>query len=131
MTSVKPYLIRAIYSWLVDNELSPHINVDTKSPKVLVPKEYVENDNITLDLSPDSVNELNMGDSVLTCQAVFDDKIIDLSIPVSSITTIYAEENNQGMSFPKEEFPDKDDEVSYTNEGSAGLKLEIIDGEKD
>jgi len=135
MTTIKPYLIRAVYEWVVDNNYTPYINVDTTNSLVEVPKEYVENDSITLDLSPESTDELLIENEVITCQARFAGKVHNLYIPILSVVAIYAQENNQGMAFPKE------DEINGSEQHlsppptkkskTKKLNLKVISGDKD
>jgi len=130
MFPVKPYLIRAIYEWIIDNDLSPYINVDTTIPLVTVPEQHIENNSITLDISPESVNELLIDNEAMTFQARFTGKVNDIYLPIPSIASIYAQENNQGMAFPKEEeiFAGESKKPKSTK---TKLDLKIIDGGKD
>lgn len=134
MTPVKPYLVRTFYEWIVDNDLTPYVTVNTTSNLVKVPEQYIQDDHITLDIAPDSVRELLIDNEALSCQAVFDDLLQNLYVPISSIVAIYAQENNQGMAFPPEEFPPYEpggsEQESNAKPKSKKLNLKVIDGDK-
>lgn len=102
MTSNRPYLIRAIYDWLVDNGLTPHLLVNTEVPRVSVPADYIEGNRIVLNVSPSAVAGLELGNEMIFFNARFGGKSVDLSIPVEAVLGVYARENGQGMIFPDE-----------------------------
>ena len=135
MTSAKPYLIRAIYEWLVDNELTPYIEVDTTFSCISVPKEYIDEDNsIVLDIAPNSVQHLLIDNEALTCKARFDGTVHNLYIPIIAISSIYAIENDQGMVFPKEEegeLQDQDSAAIPTASQKSKLQFKVITGGED
>ena len=116
MSSAKPYLIRAIYEWIVDNGYTPYISVDTTLPLVTVPEQYIQNNMIVLDISSEAANELLVDNTATTFKASFGGVPHDIYVPIAAITSIYAAENNQGMSFPEEEYPadDIDDSIATT-----------------
>jgi stringent starvation protein B len=103
MTTVKPYLVRAVYEWIVDNECTPYIAVDTTFSQVSVPEKYIVDNSIVLDISPTSIQHLLIDNEALTCKARFDGTIHNLYIPIIAISAIHTAENDQGMTFPKEE----------------------------
>lgn len=115
MTSSKPYLIRAIYEWIVDNNLTPYITVDTSIAGVIVPKEHIQDESITLDISVTATSNLIISNDSLEFKARFDGISRNVYIPISAIMIIYAQENDQGMEFPPEEFAeeyvDEDQEI--------------------
>jgi stringent starvation protein B len=102
MTSNKPYLIRAIYEWISDNEMSPYIIVDTSIPEVEVPTEFIKDDKIVLNISPMATHNLRIGNDALECDAKFNGISRYIYIPIETILTIYAAETQMGMSFPTE-----------------------------
>ena len=110
MTSSKPYLIRAIYEWIVDNNLTPYITVDTSVAGMIVPKEHVQDESITLDISVTATSNLIISNDSLEFKARFDGISRNVYIPISAIMIIYAQENDQGMEFPPEEFEEYVDE---------------------
>jgi stringent starvation protein B len=99
MNSSKPYLIRALYEWIVDNDTTPYLLVDAEQDDVMVPQDYVQEGKIILNISPGSIRELNLGNDAISFNARFSGKAMDLYIPVNAVLAIYAKENGQGMMF--------------------------------
>jgi len=123
-TSTKPYLIRAIYEWIVDNEYTPYVTVDTNIPTVTVPKKYIENNSITLNISTISTHELLINNEAITCKTRFCGIVHNIYIPISAVIAIYAAENSQGMVFPKEEAASP---IAKTNK----IQFKVIKGGKE
>jgi stringent starvation protein B len=94
----KPYLLRALYEWCVDNGYTPHlaVKVDSRSQ---VPSEYVRNGEITLNVSPSAVHKLQMGNDVIEFSARFAGVARQISVPVAGVYALYARETGQGMTF--------------------------------
>jgi len=94
----KPYLLRALYEWCVDNGYTPHlaVKVDSRSQ---VPSEYVRNGEITLNVSPSAVHKLQMGNEIIEFSARFAGVARQISVPVSGVYALYARETGQGMTF--------------------------------
>ncbi len=103
MTSNRPYLIRALYEWLVDNELTPYLLVDTNQPQVVVPSDFVEEGRIVLNINPRAISNLELGNDWISFSARFSGVMEDVVVPPSAVLGIYAKENGQGMLFPTEE----------------------------
>ena len=99
MISNRPYLVRALYEWIVDNNLTPHMLVDTTHESVEVPRAFVENNKIILNVSPEATHSLVLGNDAITFNARFSGTSMDVHVPVSSVLAIYARENGQGMMF--------------------------------
>lgn len=97
-TSTKPYLLRAVYEWCLDNGYTPHISVVVDST-TRVPMEYVRNGEIILNVGPVAASRFRMGNELIECTARFSGVAKDLVIPVATVAAIYAGENGQGMSF--------------------------------
>lgn len=97
-TSTKPYLLRALYEWCVDNGFTPYISVMVDA-RTLVPMEYVRDGEIVLNIGPLAASRLVIGNDIIECSARFSGVARELSIPVSVVAAIYARENGQGMSF--------------------------------
>ena len=102
MTSQKPYLIRAIYEWLVDNELTPYLLVSTDFEGVQVPDEYIHDGKIVLNIAPDAVKAFLADNDWISFSARFSGKSMELFIPILAVQAIYGKENNEGMFFPEE-----------------------------
>jgi stringent starvation protein B len=98
MVSTKPYLLRAIFQWCVDQGLTPYIAV-VVDPATRVPAQYVKDGQITLNISPEAAHQLVMGDDTITCSARFGGIAQTLVIPVNNVAAIYARENGHGMAF--------------------------------
>lgn len=96
--STKPYLIRALYEWCVDQGFTPYLAVRVDAHTV-VPRQYVQEGQIVLNMDPGAVHQLHMGNDLITCQARFGGAAQAISIPVENVAAIYARENGQGMAF--------------------------------
>lgn len=108
MTSYRPYLIRALYEWIVDNTMTPHILVNATVPGVEVPNQHIRDGQIVLNLSPSAVSQLQLGNDAISCSARFGGQAQALHIPTPAVLAIYARENGQGMAFS--DMPNGDDE---------------------
>jgi stringent starvation protein B len=103
MSSQKPYLIRAIYEWLVDNELTPYLMVDCNLPGVEVPPFAINEGKIVLNVAPHAVHGLMLGNDGITFSARFSGRPHSLVIPTAAVLAIYAHEDGEGMVFPPED----------------------------
>ncbi len=99
MTSSRPYLVRAIYEWLCDNELTPYLMVDATFSMVRVPEEHVDDGKIVLNTHPRAIANLRMSNEVVEFDARFSGVSHHLFIPVQAIKAVYAFENGRGMVF--------------------------------
>jgi stringent starvation protein B len=113
MTSSRPYLIRAMYQWIVDNGMTPHLLVDAQHENCVVPLEHISEGKIVLNIAPMAVQSLILGDEAVTFSARFGGKAVRIHVPVRAVLAEYARENGQGMMFSE-----KDDSVSHSNEES-------------
>jgi stringent starvation protein B len=102
MTPIKPYLIRAVRDWAVDSGLTPLIVVDTTFGGVNVPADFIENGRVLLNVHTRAVQNFAIEDEWLLFATRFGGKRSALEIPVAAIRAIYARENGQGVTFPKE-----------------------------
>lgn len=123
MSPSQPYLIRAIYDWIVDNDLTPYVLVNAESEDALVPPQYIENGKIVLNLGPIAVNSLELGNELISFNARFGGKAMDISFPVSSVLAIYAKENGQGMVFNETDGENPPPEPERDKSGRPSLKL--------
>ena len=98
-TSTRPYLIRAIYEWCTDNGFTPYLAVKVDKT-VQVPREYVNDGEIVLNVSYDATSGLQMGNEFIEFKARFGGKPREIMIPVDRVIAVYARESGQGMSFP-------------------------------
>ena len=102
MLSSRPYLARALYEWLLDNDHTPYIVVDAEGAGVQVPAQFVQNGQIVLNIAPGAVRELNMANDAVTFNARFGGHPMQVIVPSESLIAIYARENGVGMVFGHE-----------------------------
>lgn len=108
MTPSRPYLVRAIYEWLVDNNATPYILIDASHPQVRVPPQHVKDGKIVLNAAPHAVKDLFIRNDGLSFSARFGGVPMMISAPMVAVLAIYARENGQGMFFDSnEEFSDQ------------------------
>lgn len=98
-TSTRPYLLRALYEWCADNALTPYVAAYVDD-SVRVPREYVKNNEIVLNISMDATSNLQIGNDFLQFKARFGGQAREIVVPIDHIIAIYARENGQGMAFP-------------------------------
>lgn len=103
MSSNRPYLLRAIYDWISDNNLTPYILVDAGFAGVRVPPQVIKNGQVVLNLAMRAVVNLDMGNEWISFQARFSGVSQSIQIPVTAVLALYAQENGQGMMFPADE----------------------------
>jgi stringent starvation protein B len=99
MTSNKPYIVRAFYDWISDNDLTPYIVVDVSVYGVLVPMAYVNDGQIILNVSTTALGSISLGDDVIEFSARFGGKLENIAVPYGAVAAIYAKENGAGTSF--------------------------------
>ena len=103
MTSNRPYVLRALYEWIVDNGLTPHILVKADADNVNVPEQHVQDGRIVLNISPAAVRDLDLGNEMITCNTRFSGTPFHIVVPIDAILAIYAKENGKGMIFPEDD----------------------------
>lgn len=103
MTSNRPYLIRAIWQWISDNNLTPHLLVDADAGGVEIPRQFVEDGRIVLNVSASAARDLELGNDYISFGARFSGTPMSVLIPVNAVLGIYARENGRGMLFPEDE----------------------------
>ena len=126
MTPSRPYIMRALYEWIVDNDCTPYVLVDATIAGVVVPEQYVKDGQIVLNISPSAVMELNIANDLLSFNGRFGGVATDVMVPISAVVGIYARENGQGMVFePEEPAPPPDDTPPGPGktEGRPSLKI--------
>jgi stringent starvation protein B len=109
MTSLKPYLIRSIYQWILDNHLTPYLLVDAENSNAILPTQFIDDGKIVLNIRPEAVEALSLGNETIEFNARFSGKPMHIIAPVVAIMAIYAKENGKGMVFNPE-----DDETDET-----------------
>lgn len=102
LTPRRPYLLRAFYDWLVDNDCTPHLVVDATMPHVEVPQQYVQDGQIVLNVAPEAVVELELDNDNVQFSARFGGQPITIVVPIYAVMAIYGRENGAGTMFEPE-----------------------------
>ncbi len=105
MTPNRPYLLRALYEWISDNAMTPHILVDVGFTGVDVPEQAVQKGKVILNIDKAAVHELKIGNEWLTFTARFTGRKHVVSVPLEAVLAIYSKENGQGMMFAQDDEP--------------------------
>lgn len=103
MTSSRPYLIRALYEWITDNDLTPYLVINAEAKGAVVPRQYVEAGRIILNVSAQATYGLQLKNDAIEFSARFSGAAMDVSVPISAVLAIYARENGRGMVFNEED----------------------------
>jgi len=111
MNSSRPYLVRALYEWIVDNDCTPHMLVNAEYPAVQVPQGFASDGQIVLNVSPNAVRHLHMDNEAVSFEGRFGGVAHTLYVPAGAILGIYARENGQGMVFALEPPLMEDDDL--------------------
>lgn len=134
MTSSRPYMIQALYDWIVDNQCTPYLLVDAHAPGVEVPQQFVNKDGqIVLNIAPSAVVNLSIGKDSVGFNARFGGVPTDIYVPCGGVLGVYARENGQGMIFEPEPEGDpqppktpKKRKVSEANPDSRRPSLKVV-----
>lgn len=102
MTSNKPYFIRAVYEWIVDNEMTPYLLVNAEHPNVEVPQNFVNSGRIILNISPKACRGLHLENDRILFTARFSGQTTQITLTPEAVLAIYAKENGRGMEFGSE-----------------------------
>ena len=132
LTPRRPYLLRAFYEWLLDNQLTPHLVVDVTLPGVQVPMEYARDGQIVLNIAPRAVGNLELANDEVRFNARFGGIPRQVSVPLAAVLAIYARENGAGTMFEPEAAYDEDTSIMNDEEASADNEtvMSVIDGDK-
>ena len=123
MTSSRPYLVRAIHEWILDNDMTPHLLVDIEGEGVEIPAQQGQNGKIVLNISPTAVEGLNLGNGAISFRARFGGIPTDVYVPIESVLAIYAKENGRGMVFDESENEPEPSEPSGKSGKRPALKI--------
>ncbi len=104
LSPTRPYLARAIYEWICDNQLTPYLLVDATQPNTMVPEQFVKDGQIVLNIAPHAVHQFHISNDAISFSARFGGVARDLYIPIQAVLGIYARENSQGLFFDPEEY---------------------------
>ncbi|MEC8755650.1 MAG: ClpXP protease specificity-enhancing factor, partial [Pseudomonadota bacterium] len=126
----RPYLLRALYEWILDSDEVPNILVDTEVAGVIVPKEYVQDGQIVLNISPTAVKDLSLGNDYVMCFGRFSGRNFEIVLPIESIRAIYCRDSGQGLAFEDEAFdtPSEDNAVTEPSKSDGREKPEDKNG---
>lgn len=116
MTLMRPYLLRAMYEWMVDNQFTPHILVNANHDNVKMPPNIAKDGQVIFNISPSAVRSLELSNEWVSFNARFSGQAYNVYLPILAILAIYAQENERAMSFPPEE--EITDSTSNANESS-------------
>ena len=132
MLSSRPYLARALYEWLLDNDHTPYVVVDAEREGVQVPGQFVQNGQIVLNISPSAVRDLQMDNEAITFNARFGGQPMQVIVPSEALIALYARENGVGMVFGHEPvmpgYEALSSEEAAADQESERPSLEGIDG---
>ena len=104
LSPTRPYMARAIYEWICDNQLTPYLLVDATQPYTSVPEQFVKDGQIVLNIAPHAVHQFQMSNDAVSCSARFGGVARDIYVPISALLGIYARENGQGLFFDPDEY---------------------------
>ena len=122
MISNRPYLIRAMYQWMVDNEWTPHVQVDANYPYTKVPEAFVQDGVIILNINPEAVMGIDLQNDWISFRARFQGIEQEVGFSPNAVLAIFARENGEGMPFPAEPYPE---DVVLTDQNSG---LSTVEG---
>ena len=122
--STRPYLIRALYEWCTDNGLTPYVAVQVDE-SVQVPREFVKNNEIVLNISFDATSSLKLGNEFIEFKARFGGVAREIVVPIERVIAIYARENGQGMAFPAAPLPTSAGPEPLVPEPATGTSLAL------
>ncbi|PLA74137.1 ClpXP protease specificity-enhancing factor [Hydrogenovibrio sp. SC-1] len=106
MLSNRPYLIRAMFDWIVDNHWTPHLQIDSNYPGIRVPMEFAQEGVLVLNVHPEAIRAPQFENDWFTFKARFQGVEREIGFPPEAVLAIFARENGQGMPFPPEPYPD-------------------------
>ena len=123
MTPQRPYMLRAIYQWLVDNGETPYVLVDASVEGVRVPADVIKDDQVVLNISPSAVQCLELGLDNVAFSCRFSGREHDIDLPIRSICAIYSKESGKGLEFEPGEYSA---EEGVAGPKKARPKLELV-----
>ena len=103
MTTNRPYLLRALYEWITDNGLTPHVLVDAEIDGVDVPEHAIQKGKVVLNVAASATEQLELDNETISFKARFSGKPYPISVPMDAVIAIYARENGQGMMFAQDD----------------------------
>ncbi len=122
----RPYLLRALYDWIVDSSLTPYVLVNAEADDVAVPADFVKDGKIVLNVAPHAVGSFSLDQQALACSCRFGGQPFEVYLPMRSIEAIYAKETGEGMAFEAESFPDPPDDDGPPGDKPSGGHLKVV-----
>ena len=129
MSPRRPFLLRAFYDWLLDNQLTPHLVVDVTQPGVSVPMEFARDGQIVLNIAPRAVGSLELGNADVRFNARFGGVPREVFVPIAAVLAIYARENGAGTMFEPEPAFDGEGDFEELEEQNPEPTMSVIDGD--
>lgn len=126
MTSSNPYIVRALYEWILDNDCTPYVLVNAMVPSVQVPQQYVKNGQIVLNISPSAIVDLTLNNEAMQFNGRFGGVPMDVYVPMTAVMGIYARENGQGMMFEVTESPQPDPPLNKVSDNKSAGKSQKL-----
>lgn len=127
MSPSRPYMVRALYQWILDNDCTPHILVNAMADGVSVPQQFVKDGQIVLNISPSAVRDLLIENEGIYFNGRFGGVPMQIEVPIQAVMGIYTRENGQGMMFEAEVFPEppapQAPETGQSSSKRPGLKV--------
>ena len=105
MKPQRPYLLRALYDWIIDSDETPYVLVDATIKDVVVPLEYVEDGQIVLNMGPSAIRDLVLENEFVMFNSRFGGRAFEIVLPMQSVKAIYCKDTGEGMVFPAEDDP--------------------------
>jgi stringent starvation protein B len=126
VTSHRPYLLRALYEWILDNDATPYIIVNTAASDVSVPDGHAQNDRIVLNISPRSVRNLAIDNERVEFDGRFGGRPFHVGAPVGAVLAIYAKETGAGMAFETDTAGDEPNGEPQPKHPAPGGHLRVV-----
>lgn len=126
MTSSRPYLVRAIHEWIVDNGLTPYLIINAHKPGAEVPRQYVQNGKIILNVSPQAVRGFSVGNEWVEFKTRFGGRPYEVRVPATAVQAVYAKENGVGMAFQDEGPEDQPPSPQPPRDKTKAPKLKVV-----
>jgi len=131
MTSNKPYFIRSLFDWIVDNDLTPYLLVDAAHPDVEVPQAFVNDGRIILNISPKACRGLHLDNDRIIFTARFSGQTTQISLSPGAVLAVYAKENGRGMEFELEyHTPTKTEQAPSQTKSKVKPFLKLVQDDK-
>ena len=118
MTPNRPYLLRALFDWICDNNCTPYLLVDATLEGVEVPLEHVNGGRIVLNASGTAVANFDISDDRVSFNTRFSGRDTWINVPMAAVIAIYAKETQEGMTFAPSDYPDRKQRPDYVDTGS-------------